>query len=98
MLRFGIMTLNQLESLTEDELCLCLYIVNVTFPVECPKMEFTPRQLTWLKHDALVKKLTDAFPRLKHEAHPIYSSLLTKLGIQHQIKYEQPQPPVSGSI
>ena len=92
------MTLNQLETLTEDELCLCLFIVNVTFPIESPKMELTSRQLTWLKHDALVKKLLDAFPRLKSDAHPIYTSLMQKLGVCVQIKqHEQPRTENTGS-
>jgi hypothetical protein len=41
----------------------------------------------------LVKKLLDAFPSLKPEGHTSYSSLLKKLGIQHEIKYEQPPTP-----
>lgn len=84
------MTLNQLKELDEDELSICLYIVNVVSPITLPKMEFKPKQLVWFRHDMLVKKLLDAFPSLKPEGHAIYSSLLKKLGVQHEIKYEQP--------
>ena len=58
------MTLNQLETLTEDELALALYVVNVIAPLEVPKMTFEPRHLTWFKHDMLIKKLLDSFNKL----------------------------------
>ena len=96
------MTLNQLDSLTEDEKVVLWYVVNHIFPPSSPQIEYSPRNITWLKHDILIIKLRDAFPKVKVEAHPIYSSLLTKLGVQHEIKYEQPPAPaptqVSSSI
>ena len=92
-----IMTLNQLKELTKDELSICLHIVNTISPTTNPKMEFEPKHLVWFRHDMLAKKLVDAFPSLKPEGHAIYSSLLKKLGIQHEIKYEQPQQPVTSS-
>lgn len=76
------MTLNQLESLTEDELAMCLYVVNVISPPDIPKVEFTARNLTWFRHDMLVQKLVDATPKVKEEAHDIYFSLLGKLGVK----------------
>lgn len=97
------MTLNQLQTLSEDELCLCLYVVNITFPT-LPKIEYEPRNLTWIRHDMLIKKLTDAFPRLNPEAHPIFTSLMEKLGVKIEIKKIEPvlPPPsdtsISGSI
>lgn len=84
------MTLNQLKELNEDELVVCLHIVNIISPTTSPKMEFEPKHLVWFRHDMLAKKLIDAFPSLKPEGHAIYSSLLKKLGIQHEIKYEHP--------
>jgi hypothetical protein len=45
----------------------------------------------------LIKKLLDAFPRLKPEAHPIYSSMMQKLGIKVEIK-PQPITQPTGSI
>jgi len=89
------MTTEQFENLTEDEIGICLHIVNVIAPPKSPSIEFEPRQLTWFKHDMLVKKLLGAFPSIKPEGHAIYSSLLKKLGVEHQIKYEQ--PPSQGS-
>jgi len=87
------MTQHQLEELTEDELAILFYIVNVVFPMTCPKMEFDMNSIKWHKHDMLVKKLLDAFPRLKQEGHATYSSLLAKLGVKVEIKYEQPPAP-----
>ena len=85
------MTLNQLEDLTEDELALVLYVVNVIAPLEVPKMQFEPRQLTWFKHDMLIKKLLDSFNKLKPEGHATYVSLMQKLGVCIEIK-QQPPP------
>ena len=84
------MTLNQLEDLTEDELALVLYVVNVIAPLEVPKMQFEPRQLTWFKHDMLIKKLLDSFNKLKPEGHATYTSLMQKLGVCVQIKQNEP--------
>ena len=82
------MTLSQLSSLTDDELCIALHIVNVIDPVK-PPLEITRSGLTWFKHDMLAEKLVKAFPHLKEEAIPIYSSLLTKLGIDHKIEKKE---------
>ena len=86
------MTLNQLETLTEDELALVLYVVNVIAPLDVPKMTFEPRHLTWFKHDALIKKLLDSFNRLKPEGHATYVSLMQKLGVCIQIKQHVNEP------
>ena len=91
------MTLHQLNSLTEDELALALYVVNVHAP-SLSGVEIPPQGLTWFKKGVLEKKIGEAFPALKKEAHPTFSSLLNKLGVQHDIKYEQPPLPVSCSI
>lgn len=95
------MTLEQLKSLDEAELSMALYITNVISPTH---IEIPPTGLTWFRRGILEKKLLDAFPQVKFEAHPIYSSLLNKLGIQHEIKLEKlPEidtntPCISGSM
>jgi hypothetical protein len=98
------MTISQLESLSEEELELALYIVNVVAPQGFP-IEMSPRGLTWFRKGTLEKKFLEIFPKLKPEGHAIYSSLLTKLGVQHEIKYEVKPPsqipdsvPESGSL
>jgi len=78
------MTLNQLNSLDENELSICLYVMNILHPVK-PPIEISPRGLTWIKHDVLVKKLLDVFQQVKPEYHPLYSSLMQKLGIKVEI-------------
>lgn len=92
------MTLNQLNSLDEQELGLALYVINVLAPPGSPKVEFKPKNLTWFRRGVLEKKFLDIFPMLKPEGHATYSSLLNKLGIQHEIKYEQPSAPISHGV
>lgn len=86
------MTLHQLNSLSEYEMALTLYIVNIHTP-SLPGVEIPPQGLTWFKKGMLEKKIGETFPALTKEAHPIFSSLLNKLGVQHEIKYETPAPP-----
>jgi hypothetical protein len=91
------MTLNQLNILNEQELAMILYVVNVISPPESPKMEFEKRHLVWFKHDQLVKKMVDAFPKLLPEGYPIYLTLMNKLGVKGEIKYPHPPLPVTES-
>lgn len=92
------MTIEQLESLNEEELGMALYIVNVIAPVR-PPMEISTRGLLWFKRDSLIKKFLDVFPKLKPEGHAIYTSLMLKLGVAVEInKVEAPPPPVVESL
>jgi len=92
------MTINQLKELNDDEIALALNVLTI-IPPEGSTLEFQiPRRLTWIKHDVLVKKFIDVFPKLKSDGHQTYSSLLTKLGVPHEIKYEQPPLPQTSSI
>lgn len=75
------MTLNQLETLSEGELALAVYIVNVVSPPGLPKITFEPRHLTWFNHEMFIKKLLDVFPKLDVEGHATYVSLMQKLGV-----------------
>ena len=84
------MTLNQLQILTEDEVEMCLYFVNVIAHSGVPKTEFKPRDLTWFNRDLLIKKLLDNFASLNQEGHSVYVSLMHKLGVKIEIKVEQP--------
>lgn len=91
------MTLNQLETLNEDELAMIMYIVNILSPLDVPKIQLTPRHLTWFRPEALNQKVLDCFPRVNPEYHEIYKSLLEKMGLKIEIKKVEPQPPVSAS-
>jgi hypothetical protein len=86
------MTPNQLETLTDDELEVALYIVNVIAPPAIPVMTFEPQHLTWFKHDSLIKKFLEVFPRLKPERHTTYVSLMQKLGVKVEIKQNPNEP------
>lgn len=73
------MRIGQLETLTEDELALLLYIVNVKDPVSSPKMEFSPKHVLWIKHALLLKKVETQEPNLTDEGKVIHKSLMAKL-------------------
>ncbi|HOS15542.1 MAG TPA: hypothetical protein PKX15_00735 [Bacteroidales bacterium] len=78
------MTLNQLYSLTDEELGMALYIVN-HLEDSSNKIQYNPHNLTWFKHDALIKKFLRAFEQIKPEGHTIYVSLMKKLGVHIEI-------------
>lgn len=92
------MTLDQLHSLTEDELALCLVVINFIDPPCVPKMEFEPKHLVWFRHNMLIQKLANAFPKLKEEGHSTFLSLMEKLGVKGEIKKQEPQTILSGSV
>lgn len=89
------MTLNQLQSLDDTEVGVILHIVNVIDPMTFPKIEFTPAQLVWFRHDMLVNKLMNGASHLKGESAPIFISLMGKLGVQVQYK---PHPPAETPV
>lgn len=84
------MRIGQLESLTEDELSLLLYIVNVIEPLR-PPLEITPKFLLFFQHDALVWKVAQQESKLTDEGKKIFHGLMTKLNrtwIQEVIDHE----------
>ena len=89
------MTQQQLDSLTEDELAVLFYVVNVVSPMTFPQMEFDLNSIKWFRHDMLIRKLLDSFNRLKPEGHATYTSLLEKLGVKIEIKKHESPPPTS---
>jgi hypothetical protein len=80
------MTLNQLETLTDEELALALVIVNDIAPPVLPKGPFEPRHLTWFNHEQLIKKFLEIFSKLTPDGHATYVSLMQKLGVCIQIQ------------
>lgn len=91
------MTLNQLNSLDEQELSMLLYICNVLAPLDIPKIQFEPRQLTWIRHDMLINKLLNSFKSVNLEGHATYISLMQKLGVKIEIKHEEVPLPATAS-
>lgn len=80
------MTLNELKTLNEDEAMMLLGIFNIIYPSDL-NIQLTLENLTWIKKDVFNKKVIDAFQRVNLPSHKIYSSLLTKLNIEHSIQY-----------
>lgn len=93
------MTFQQLHSLTEEELSICLYVVGVLDPVTFPPIEITdPKQLISFRNDVLIQKLMNAAPRLNEQGIPIFISLMAKLGVKVEVKPVEPATaPVSAS-
>jgi hypothetical protein len=95
------MTLEQVSSFTEDELAMILYIINHIQPTD-PHMEIPVNGLVWFKKGVVEKKIMDSFQKVKPEYHSLFSSILNKLGIEHEIRYEVPASgsatPASGSV
>ena len=74
------MRINQLESLTESELSLLLYVVNILEPIKSPSFHIeTPKELLWVKHDALIWKLSQHQSKLTDEGKLVFDGLLAKL-------------------
>jgi len=88
------MTLNQLESLNEQEINMMLYVVNVISHPGIPKIEFSPIHCTWFRDGVLNDKLLKALPSVNAEGRNTYLSLLNKLGV----KVEQNVCPIQNEI
>ena len=76
----GGMRIQQLKSLTQAELEMLSYIVNVISPVEFdPPREISIHDMLFIKHDVLLNKITTAEPKVTPEGMEIYKSLLAKI-------------------
>jgi hypothetical protein len=73
------MRISQLQSLTQEELQLLLYVVNIVEPLTSPKIEIGPKELLWFKHDALLWKLAQQESKLTPEGQIIFQGLMSKL-------------------
>lgn len=84
------MRIGQLESLTQNELGLLLYVVNVLDPLN-PPMEISPKMLLCFKHDALLFKLVQQESKLTDDGKKVFHNLMTKLNrtwLQEVIDHE----------
>lgn len=68
-----------IKFLTEDELGLLLYIVNVVEPMTLPKMEIGVKELPWLRQQQLVEKLIRQNDKLTPEGQAILKTLVAKV-------------------
>ena len=73
------MRISQLQSLTQEELQLLLYVVNVMEPLINPKIDIGSKELLWFKHDVLLQKLSKHESKLTPEGQVIFKNLMTKL-------------------
>ena len=97
MIQFTIMRISQLQSLTQEELELLLYVVNIIEPLTAPKIEIGPKQLLWFKHDMLLRKLANQESKLTPEGQVIFKGLMDKLNktaIQEAKEYEDTTKPI----
>jgi len=83
------MTLDQLHSLTEEELLMLLYIVN-NVPTRILTYEISPNLLCSIRDASLLQFVIDAEKDLTDSGKSIHSSLKNKLGIT--------QPPAEAPI
>jgi len=75
------MRISQLQSLTQEELQLLLYIVNDIDPLS-PFFKFgmiSPRELLWFKHDMLIQKVARQEQKLTPDGKFIFQGLMAKL-------------------
>jgi len=72
-------SLEILSLLTEDEICMLLFIVNHVFP-SLPEVDIST--IRAYKRDHLEAKVKGARPAVKQEFLPIYESLLNKLDVK----------------
>lgn len=73
------MRISQLQSLTDLELSIILYTVNVLEPIRPPHVEITPELLLFIKHNALIEKLNRVGSKIKPEYKSIFDNLIVKL-------------------
>jgi hypothetical protein len=72
------MRISQVKSLSEEELSLLLYIVNIIHPIK-PGPEITPKLLPTIRHDALLWIVSQQEPKLTDAGKLVFQSLMTKL-------------------
>lgn len=75
------MRLEQLYSLTEDEMDMLWYIVNVLKPKILKNADLEPRDFVSINRELLVKRVTNSRQFIKEEYFPILDGLISKIGV-----------------
>lgn len=95
--------IEEINSLTEDEADMLLYICNVLYPIKLPESS-EPINLNIIRHakrPAIIDRVTQACSVITEEGKPIYNGLRGKLGLPiPEIKEEVKEilnGPVTGS-
>ena len=73
------MKLEQLKSLTEDELAILWYAVNKTNPPVLAGVELEPSVFPSISHHSLIARVANLEIQIKPEHKAIYDSLREKL-------------------
>ena len=90
-----------ISSLSEDELAMLLYYVNVANRPLSHNIPFEISNLKWFRKDVLIQKLLESADLLTDEGHPIFISLMDKFGIKIELKKKvnmESVPQISQSI
>jgi hypothetical protein len=80
-----------ISSLSEEELGMLLYFVNIVDRPLSHNISFEIKDLKFFRKDILTKKLLDSFNKLTPDGHPIFISLMEKFGVKVEIKKEEPK-------
>lgn len=80
-----------IQSLSEDELSLLLYFINVVSRPLQHSIPFEINDLKFFRKDILTQKLLDSFNTLTPDGHLPFVSLMEKFGVKVEIKKEEPE-------
>lgn len=75
------MRLEQLYSLSEDEIDILWFCINVVNPRILKKVELQPRDFVSIKHTALLERLKQCRTFVKEENYPLFDGLVEKLSV-----------------
>lgn len=100
-------TIEEINSLTEDELDMLLYICNVLYPIKLPECKeencVTLNLIRYTQKPSIISRINDAHSSINEEGKLIYNNLRQKLNLPiHQfpeslIKEQINNGPTTGS-
>ena len=76
------MTIDQLKSLTEDELSMLWFCINKVNPQILKEVELEPVLFTSINHKKLMNRLNQCKVHVKAEHQQVYDGLMTKLTVR----------------
>lgn len=76
------MTIDQLKSLTEDELSMLWFCVNKVNPPILKEIELEPVLFTSIKHRRLMDRLSQCRVHVKDDHQKVYDGLMGKLSVR----------------
>lgn len=76
------MTIDQLKSLTEDELSMLWFCINKVNPSILKEIEIEPILFTSINHKKLMNRLNQCKVHVKDEHQQVYDGLMDKLNVR----------------